>query len=138
MFSELFEGAEVVSVYTRAQAIEDGVLVDVSELARERGYKFPVAVTSAVWEDCIAWADEDSKRQGWPQDQKGRLWDVLNMAALATRSPAAMLAEDRCRVTLYRVPRHGKARIELVDLVMVIGPGDDPAPVMTIMFPDED
>lgn len=138
MFSELFEGAEVVSVYTRAQAIEDGVLVDVSETARQRGFKFPVAVTAAVWGDCIEWTEEDTARQNWPQDQGGRLWDVLNMAAFATRLPAAMLAEDRCRVTLYRVPRHGKARIELVDLVMVIGPGDDPAPVMTIMFPDED
>ena len=138
MFSELFEGAEVISVYTRAQAIADGVLVDVSEMAKERGFLFPVAVTSAVWHDCCAWDDEDTKRQRWAQDQDGRLWDVLNMAALATRSPSAMLSEDRCRVTLHRVPRTGKARPELVELVMVIGPGDCPAPVMTIMFPHED
>ncbi|HTT45720.1 MAG TPA: hypothetical protein VMH38_06880 [Thermoplasmata archaeon] len=33
---DAFEGA-VVAVYTRAQAIEDGLLVDVSEVAREVG-----------------------------------------------------------------------------------------------------
>ncbi len=36
--------APVISVYTRAQAIEDGVLVDVSETAREAGFRIPVAV----------------------------------------------------------------------------------------------
>ncbi len=30
---------EVISTYTRAQAIQDGVLVDVSAMAREAGFK---------------------------------------------------------------------------------------------------
>ena len=38
----------VLSVYTRAQAIEDGFLVDVSETAREAGFRIPVAVTRSV------------------------------------------------------------------------------------------
>lgn len=43
------EGFEVIHAYTRAQAIEDGVLVDLSDLAREAGFRFPVAVTLGVW-----------------------------------------------------------------------------------------
>ncbi len=39
----------VLSAYTRAQAIEDGILVDVSETAREAGFTIPVAVTRTVW-----------------------------------------------------------------------------------------
>ena len=39
----------VLSVYTRAQAIEDGILVDVSDTAREAGFNIPVAVTRTVW-----------------------------------------------------------------------------------------
>ena len=31
----------VLHAYTRAQAIEDGILVDVSETAREAGFKIP-------------------------------------------------------------------------------------------------
>ena len=40
--------------YTRAQAIADGVLVDVSELAKQAGFRFPVAVTAGVWAECVA------------------------------------------------------------------------------------
>lgn len=45
-----WDGAEVISVHTRAQALEDGVLVDVTDWAREAGFKFPVAVTRRVWD----------------------------------------------------------------------------------------
>ena len=38
-----------ISTYTRAQAIEDGFLVDVSETPREAGFKIPVALTRTVW-----------------------------------------------------------------------------------------
>ena len=44
----------VIYAYTRAQAIADGVLVDVSKLAREAGFKIPVAVTAGVWAECVA------------------------------------------------------------------------------------
>ena len=36
---------EVVSGYSRAQAVEDGFLCDISELAKEAGFKFPVAIS---------------------------------------------------------------------------------------------
>src|SRR4051812_27741843 len=38
---------EVIFAYTRKQAIEDGVLVDVTETAKEAGFKIPVALTRA-------------------------------------------------------------------------------------------
>ena len=37
----------VIFSYTRQQAIEDGVLVDLSEWAKQEGYAIPVACTSA-------------------------------------------------------------------------------------------
>jgi hypothetical protein len=36
----LFEDMEVISAYSREDALRDGVLVDVSALAREAGIKF--------------------------------------------------------------------------------------------------
>jgi hypothetical protein len=39
----LFSDDDLIYSYTRAQAIEDGVLVDVSEMAREGGIRFHVA-----------------------------------------------------------------------------------------------
>jgi len=38
----------VIYGYSREQAIADGVLIDVSELAREAGFRILVAVTAAV------------------------------------------------------------------------------------------
>jgi len=79
---------EVIYTYSRAQAIEDGVLVDVSETAREAGFRWPVAITQAAWEDCIAWTEDDNNRQVY-QDESGRLWDVLWMALHAITSASA-------------------------------------------------
>ncbi len=55
---------EPIHTYTRAQAIEDGQLIDVSTTAREAGIVWPVALTSAAWADCVAWTDETEKRKG--------------------------------------------------------------------------
>ena len=70
--AESFFG-NVISTYTRAQAIEDGVLVEAGAMAKEVGFKaWPVALTAEAWADCVAWTDDDSKQQVH-QDQSGRL-----------------------------------------------------------------
>ena len=61
--AESFFG-NVISTYTRAQAIEDGVLIDAGAMAREAGFKWPVALTTAAWADCVAWSEDDSKTTG--------------------------------------------------------------------------
>lgn len=59
--SSLFANAVLVHAYTRAQALADGMLVDVSEVAREAGFKVPVALTAAVWAE-LREAEEGSGR----------------------------------------------------------------------------
>jgi hypothetical protein len=77
----MFDEADLIHRYTRAQAIEDGVLIDVSATAREAGIRYPVALTWAVWARCV------SVPHGVEcQDEAGRLWDVLFLPA---RAPAA-------------------------------------------------
>lgn len=78
--AEIF--GEAISTYSRRQAIEDGMLVDISEMAAEAGFNCPVAITRAAWSDCVKWTEADSNRQTH-QDESGRLWDVLWMASLA-------------------------------------------------------
>ena len=124
---------EVISSYSRAQAIADGILVDVSETAREAGFVFPVAMTRAAWSDCVEWSEADSLRQIY-QDESGRLWDVLWMASRAARHGG-----EEIRFQLYRVARGGRGtRPRLVTLKALCGPGDDGEPVITLMLPDED
>ncbi|MGE0373126.1 MAG: DUF6573 family protein [Gammaproteobacteria bacterium] len=127
---------KVISVYTRAQALADGVLIDAGSMARQAGFRWPTAITAGAWADCVAWDDADSERQTH-QDLSGRLWDVLFMAAYAARTNAT--AGSELLFELYRVPRNGEAtEAELTRLKLVVGPGDDGEPVMTILLPNED
>jgi hypothetical protein len=47
----MFEEADLIHVYTRADALRDGVLIDVSQTAREAGFKSPAALTRAARRD---------------------------------------------------------------------------------------
>lgn len=124
----LFEGAAVVYAYTRRMAIDDGVLADVSDTAREAGIHYPVAVTERVVNEILE-PDEVSAAHG--QDAEGRLWDVLTMFRHAASGSAGSLVLFGLLVVM-----NGKQ--ETVRLKAVCGPGDDGEPVVTIMFPDED
>ncbi len=140
-------GVEPISVYTHEQAIADGTLVAISEqVAREAGFRLPLALTRAVFDGCVAWTDADTATTGVVQDEAGRLWDVVSMAALAGRHTRG----DRVRFQVYRVPR-GDHHIPiddldedeyealcLVSLVLRCRPGDRGEPVLTIMEPGED
>ena len=68
--------------YTRAQAIADGVLVDLTEWARETGFRVPLACTSAVWHGYIVPADE---LRPVGQSERGRAHDVLWLLYVAIR-----------------------------------------------------
>jgi hypothetical protein len=50
----MFENANLIHAHTRSDGIRDGVLIDVSAAFREAGFRFPVALTRAVWERCVA------------------------------------------------------------------------------------
>ena len=127
---------EVIYSYTRAQAIDDGVLIDATEMAREAGFKWPVALTVAAWSDCVAWSDADNQRQVY-QDQSGRLWDVLFMASFAVRT--ANNANRQLQFDLQRIPRNGQSTTsQRLTLKLILGPGDGGEPVITIMLPGED
>tara|TARA_R110002073_G_scaffold164809_2_gene321247 strand:- start:19491 stop:19673 length:183 start_codon:yes stop_codon:yes gene_type:complete len=43
----------VIVRYSRAEALLEGVLVESGPLATEAGFQWPVALTRAVWEDCV-------------------------------------------------------------------------------------
>ena len=136
-----FEDAEVIHAYTRKQAVEDGEQVDVSEVAREAGIRFPVYLTRAVW---CRYVDVPPKVHC--QDEQGRLWDILSMfrwQALhrASRSGAGQARRAASDLILFRLyVRIDNRRPRLVTLKATCGANDidDPSPAITIMLPDED
>jgi hypothetical protein len=117
-----------ISEYSRAQAIADGVLVDVTQDARKAGFRYPVAMTRAVWDLCVALSPAAKKACN---DEAGRLWDVLWMMSCAVRRAhdAEQVFALRCVTTSLRPSN--------IALRSVIGPGDDGEPVITVMLPDE-
>lgn len=128
----------VIHTYSRKQAIEDGVLVDLTEQAQTHGFKIPVACTEAVFASVVEWTDADEARfKGQGQSQAGRLNDLLSMAwmcALANRQ----LGTDTAFFPMLRIDRSSNSKKpRRIDLQIHVGPGDTVDPVLTIMLHDE-
>ncbi len=115
---------EVVYSYSRKQAIEDGVLADLTQIETFRhAFKYPIACTDTVW----AIIEAATKQSG--QDLDGIAHDIATMAILTIRGhrgPSDLI--------MFKVAIAGRTHT----LKLHIGPGDTPAPVMTLMLPNED
>ena len=120
----------VIFAYTRKQAIEDGVLVDISESAREAGFKAPVAVTAGVFS--ILEPSEALQKEG--QDVKGRMWDMLSILKYEIR-------KSEWTDTIVLAPLMIKTpggKPEPVKMWAKAGPGDQMEMVITVMREGED
>lgn len=115
---------DVIYSYSRKQAIEDGVLVDLSTLypSGTRIYKWPVACTDSVWHLIQNACGQDSTKAG------GWVWDLCFMSA---KFPIRCLSESE---QLFRIIIGEKTHT----LKVHCGPGDTAEPVITIMMPEED
>ena len=127
----LFDGAPIISCYTREMALEDGQLVDLSEADGAKGhFKFPLACTAAVWalieKACGIEYGKDCN------DLAGVLHDICWMS----KSPCAKALDPTTRVFPVIIALDGK-QVEHT-FKIVCGPGDTPEPVLTLMFPEED
>ena len=107
------------------------MLIDVSATATEAGFKYPVALTCAVWERCVVVPPGVAC-----QDEAGRLWDLLTMLRYAVRGQRGLGPEVRFAVHVRNDNRSGTP--PLVRLKALCGPGDQGEPVVTVMMPDED
>ena len=132
---------ESVFSYSRADAIRDGLLHDLTSWAASPqyaacegikaegfhgGFSCPVAVTASVWSDVLLIpADQEH------QDVRGRAHDLLWMANLAARR-----AGDRSAVEFEVIMDTGDRVTQRYR--MHIGGGDNGEPVVTIMQLHED
>ena len=116
MAREIF--GDLIYSYSRAQAIDDGVLMDVSERAWRAGIKYPTACTAGVW-SLIGTVPESCSVE-----------ESVRLAAVLT----ALLAAIRAA--------RGTDRVEFgalgASLWAQCGPGDQGEPCITIMREGED
>ena len=129
MLAEHERVEDVLHAYTRAEAISDGVLVNVTETASEAGFRYPVALTRSVYERYVVVPEGVEA-----QDERGRLWDVVYMCLLGVRSSTG----SETRFSLHVRNSNARGTPPLVMLKALCGPGDNGEPVITIMLPDED
>lgn len=120
-----------VHTYTRAQALADGVLKNVSLFATRVGFKHNLAMTSSVWDDCVRWNKDVELVE---QSDTQRLWNLLRAAY---KEFSCSSNKSHLSFKLLRVPPGDKSP-SLVELILHVGPGDDGESVITIMNPGED
>lgn len=124
--TELF--GEVISRYTRAQAIEDGYLADISTLAKEYGIIYPTSISTGVLS-----LVEDAVNKGG-KDWQGVVWDILTMLKWGIKR-----AGNTARIDFeVRIWSKYTGRDKVVRMYAVCGAGDSLEPVITIMLPNED
>lgn len=118
------EKTNIIFSYTRKQAIEDGVLIDINAVYPDecKIYKYPIAFTSELWELV-------SGKKAW-------VWDILFMSL---HSPTfKMLSESTKLFTLSLPSEAGSNNIDEHTLKIVVSGGDNGEPVITVMFKNQD
>ena len=134
----------VISTYSRQQAIDDGVLVDLMQhptpqrpdlddlqkIVKEAGFVIPVAITAAAFEAAIMPIGGELPAG---QDINGRLWDVLTVLRYAIRQHRKLFEPVNFTVSVFDGQKGND-----VALSAIVGPGDHAEPVLTIMLPNED
>src|SRR5271154_995539 len=121
----------IVYSYTRAQAIADGVQVEVTKTAQEAGIRFPVFITRTAFDAYVTVPPNVSG-----QDEAGRLWDIVWMLRFAVQR-----SRPGCECLPFALyVRNDNRAARLVKLIATCGPldMDDPQPAITVMMPDED
>lgn len=113
------------SPYTRAQALADGALVDVSPISAEAGFKVPVAVTATVW--TLLEPGERDERGG--ETIERRIRRMLETLRESADEQAPLVSFD---TTLIETGRKATWHLQAV-----ISADDEGKPVVTIMFPHE-
>ena len=120
---------EPVHSYTRFQALQDGVLIDLNQYipVMQSGYRYPIACTAAVF----AIIDRACKNKKFHNDYSGVVWDILWMSRT---SPLKKWDSGR----LFQVIINGAGKKTIYNLKLEVSGGDDGEPVLTIMLPNED
>ena len=129
------EGSEIIFSYTRAQAIADGVLIDVTNAAKNCGFRIPVAITNTIWS---RWIEATPEQEEYGQSTEARLRDVLTVLFFRIRSLPKDTSLSRIVFTVRFLMDPEHDFYETPELTADCGPGDAAEPVITILLPEWD
>lgn len=121
----------IIHGYSRADALHDGVLHDLTDLARTAGIRWPVAIAAHAWADTVAWPDELGG-----ETERARAWDVVWLARNAIRA-AGTDGGNRIEFTVACTSATNPHPRQVL-LAVHAGPGDQGEPVLTITSPADE
>ena len=125
-----FSDFTIISTYTRADALADGVLIDITPTAQTYGFKLPFAISDALYHGYMM-PPEGLLGQG--QSLEGRMHDLLTLAMVAARG-----CRDGNRIELEALFLMRPGQLEKVRCVLHVGPGDEGEAVLTLMLPEDE
>lgn len=125
-----FNDWPIIYCYSRKQAIEDGVLIDVTSEAKQAGFKIPVAIGDNLFNQHVT---PPNGLKGEGQSVEGRLHDLFMMIQAAAHTHRG---ESRIIFDVLFLMKPGKP--QKVKVLAVIGPGDEGEPVLTICLPEDE
>ena len=117
----MFTDSDVIFSYTAEDALDDGVLVDVTKMGHEAGFppELKVRITNSV--HCLCTPPKSNKIQSY----EGRLWDVIYLAINAVRR-----ATDETMTTF--IVRIGKKNVKMWAVLDTTS-----GPAVHIMLPED-
>ena len=120
-----------VYVYTRQQAIEDGIFVDVTERAKGIGFRIPVAITTNLFSTYLKSYDEDKQKaeQETRKAVDNFLLKVRNLISIHKGKDSSTLLE-------LVVPFHNGEQVDVWVAIEAQSP-DDPSPAMNVLLPSD-
>lgn len=126
--NEIF--GDVIYQYSRADAFNDGVLVNLSENFPEecKIYRHPIACTAAVW----SLVERATASRSHCNSAAGVIFDILYM------SQRGIVARPDEQTVMFAVIITGTGRKRTHTMKAVCAPGDNMEPTITIMMPEED
>lgn len=123
--------SSLIYSYTRKQAIEDGVLVGLSDLAKKIGFLIPVACTAAVWNQYV---ETRANSRALGECEPTRSYSLLcNLYLNISRQTGTV------DLLMFDINYHNdQGHKETFKLKSICGPGDQGESVLTVMLPNED
>ena len=122
---------QIISNHSRAHSIDEEALIDITSMAKDAGFRYPVFITRDLWDGYI-----DPAPQLQHENTTNRLWDTLaNLAATikSTKNPGSCL----WFTVSFQMYFDGRRSTEDVRLKSIVKPGYNATKLITIMLPDE-
>ena len=121
---DFLEDSEVIDIFSRHEALSDGLLVDLSSVAREVGIRYPLAVTSSAYNQCLRSGELEELG-----DERERSLDLVHQVATLARA-----GHEEPEIHF----EYAGSDAEPVLLKVRCHSGDFGEPVLTIMQAGED